>query len=253
MKRLFGILFTVIVIAFSAISVFAEGTADAQAITEATSEMTAAVTAAQSEALTTEVSAGDIEGLLDRATPEQIQAIKDYILFGLESVDGDNITGWDKVKEFVITNLDAIAWIFAGVAFIVFFIGNCISRKSASKDAAVMNNNTVEFGEAAKKYMGDAAEKVKEILAAAEALRTETALEMERLKNTETAYSESVELMATVVNELLQLSALPQWKRDEITICFNNAKARLEEVRALNSQTSVPAEEHEVTADENGQ
>lgn len=248
MKRLFCILFTVIVIAFSAISVFAEGTADAQAITEAASEMTAAVTAAQSEALTTEVSAGDIEGLLDRATPEQIQAIKDYILKGLESVDGENITGWDKVKNFVVENLYAIAWILAGIAFVVFFIGNCILRKTVSRESAVMNNNTVELGEAAKRYMGEAAVTVKEVLAAAEELRIETAAEIERLKNTETAYSESVELMATVVNELLQVSKLPQWKRDEITISFNAAKARLENARALNSQMS----EDEVSGNENG-
>jgi hypothetical protein len=219
---------------------------DTAVVSDTAAEPSAQATA---EAVTPSSDEPDIDELIDRATPEQIQAIKDYILDGLAPVDGANITGWDKVKIFVIENLDAIAWIIAGVAFVVFFIGNCILRKTVSRESAVMNNNTVELGEAAKRYMGEAAVTVKEVLAAAEELRIETAAEIERLKNTETAYSESVELMATVVNELLQVSNLPQWKRDEITIIFNAAKDRLENARALNSQTS----ENEVSNNENGE
>ena len=176
----------------------------------------------------------------------------------------------DQVRAWSFENLNAIAWIAAGVVFVIFFIGNLKTKKSISDSITTNNNNLVEAYTASEKFVGnaektmtEAIEKVEKIAKKTEAERgemlesfksfvetvmvalnerslelieeakkgTEVAISaIEEEKKKETGLTESVIMMATVLCDLVQNSSLPQWKKDEFTVHLQDGLAKIAEV-----------------------
>lgn len=239
----------------------------AETPTEAVETMTEEVaTEAPTEAETSPNEAdSEISAMLNTATPEQIEQIKEYIIYGISALPLP-----DQVRVFAAENLNAIAWIVAGVTFLLFFIGNRISKKSWSDSMTVMNNNMAEVYDTAQEMVEEAKSQTAGILkeinkalqsseeksaAMLEEARacTERALAtlekrstelfekakegtdaaikaLEEEKNRETGLTESEVLMATVLCDLVQNSSLPQWKKDEFAIHLNEGMAKIAEV-----------------------
>ena len=239
----------------------------AETPTEAVETVTEeAATEAQTEAETSPIEAdSEISAMLNTATPEQIEQIKEYIIYGISALPLP-----DQVRVFAAENLNAIAWIVAGVTFLLFFIGNRISKKSWSDSMTVMNNNMAEVYDDAQEMVEEAKsqtagllkeinkalksseEKSAAMLEEARACteRALTTLEkrstelfgkakegtdaaikaLEEEKKRETGLTESEVLMATVLCDLVQNSNLPQWKKDEFAIHLNEGMAKIAEV-----------------------
>ena len=183
----------------------------------------------------------ELKEILESATPEQIENIKAYIMAGLNSLEKYDIKGWDKVTAFVMAHLEPIAWIVAAICFLVFFVGNARNRRVFLQGADLMTSNAVEIAEQAQAFMETSEKNTEAVLAASEertaALTKEVkdlietnSAEMHSLKQRETALSQAVALMASEINGLLQVSNLPEWKRDELQSVFNAAQAKVEEV-----------------------
>ena len=239
----------------------------AETATEAVETMTEETeTEAPTEAETSPNEAdSEVSAMLNTATPEQIEQIKEYIIYGISALPLP-----DQVRVFAAENLNAIAWIVAGVTFLLFFIGNRISKKSWSDSMTVMNNNMAEVYDAAQKMVEEAKSQTAGLLkeinkalqssekkntAMLEEVRTcteralttleerstelfEKAKEgtdaaikaLEDEKKRETGLTESEVLMAKVLCDLVQNSNLPQWKKDEFTIHLNEGVAKIAEV-----------------------
>ena len=239
----------------------------AETPTEAVETVTEeAATEAQTEAETSPIEAdSEISAMLNTATPEQIEQIKEYIIYGISALPLP-----DQVRVFTAENLNAIAWIVAGVTFLLFFIGNRISKKSWSDSMTVMNNNMAEVYDDAQEMVEEAKsqtagllkeinkalksseEKSAAMLEEARACteRALTTLEkrstelfgkakegtdaaikaLEEEKKRETGLTESEVMMAKVLCDLVQNSNLPQWKKDEFAIHLNEGMAKIAEV-----------------------
>lgn len=276
MRKFYITLMTILLVL--AMTVSAEATDAAEPMTEAPTEAaetpTEAVetvteeveTEAQTEAETSPMEAdSEISAMLNTATPEQIEQIKEYIIYGISALPLP-----DQVRVFAAENLNAIAWIVAGVTFLLFFIGNRISKKSWSDSMTVMNNNMAEVYDAAQEMVEEAKSQtaglLKEINKALQSSeeksaamleeartcteRALTTLEerstelfekakegtdaaikvLEEEKKRETGLTESEVMMAKVLCDLVQNSSLPQWKKDEFAIHLNEGMAKIAEV-----------------------
>ena len=239
----------------------------AETPTEAVETVTEEVaTEAPTEAETSPIEAdSEISAMLNTATPEQIEQIKEYIIYGISALPLP-----DQVRVFAAVNLNAIAWIVAGVTFLLFFIGNRISKKNWSDSMTVMNNNMAEVYDAAQEMVEEAKSQtaglLKEINKALQSSeeksaamleeartcteRALTTLEerstelfekakegtdaaikaLEEEKKRETGLTESEVMMANVLCDLVQNSSLPQWKKDEFAIHLNEGMAKIAEV-----------------------
>lgn len=276
MRKFYITLMTILLVLTMTVSASATEYAEpmTEAVTEAAETPTEAVetmneeaaTEAPTEAETSHIEANsEISAMLNTATPEQIEQIKEYIIYGISALPLP-----DQVRVFAAENLNAIAWIVAGVTFLLFFIGNRISKKSWSDSMTVMNNNMAEVYDAAQEMVEEAKtqtagilkeinkalqsseEKSAAMLEEARACteRALTTLEkrstelfekakegtdaaikaLEEEKNRETGLTESEVLMATVLCDLVQNSSLPQWKKDEFTTHLNEGMAKIAEV-----------------------
>lgn len=245
-----------------------------EAVTEAAETATEAVetvteevaTKAQTEAETSPVEAdSEISAMLNTATPEQIEQIKEYIIYGISALPLP-----DQVRVFAAENLNAIAWIVAGVTFLLFFIGNRISKKNWSDSMTVMNNNMAEVYDAAQEMVEEAKSQtaglLKEINKALQSSEEKSAAMLEEArtcteralttleerskelfekakegtdaaikaledeKKRETGLIESEVLMATVITDLVECSSLSTPKKDTFKTHLNEGMAKIAEV-----------------------
>lgn len=271
MKKLYIILLTVVLMLTMAISAGAEDLSEpvTDAVTEAAETPTEAVgttakeVAAESESAeeTSPIEADSELGvLLEGATPEQIETIKQYIEYGVSKMPLP-----DQVRLFVDRHLESIAWIFAGICFVIFYIKNRSSNKKLSAEATVMTNNAVEIAEKAEEAFEAAKnvialnqknmseilrkyeEKMKEAIENANAAAKDVAeiaregLEESKraileLSGKESGLTEAEKLMAQLLTDLVEVSALPEWKRDEFKTHLADGIARIEEVTRIEEE-----------------
>lgn len=250
MKKIYIILMVVMLVLTMTLS--AGATEHEETAIEITETETVLSTTLSTEAETSIIEADtELSGLLGDATPEQIETVKQYIMYGLNELPFP-----DQVRIFVQEHLEAFAWIFAGAMFLAYFIGNRLMKKSLSQTVTTTSNNAVEVAELAqaciddaKKSMSGTAEAVERALKTSEekseamlkeaqavAEDAKKAIEdmsasvlkaVEDLKSRETGLTESEVLMATVLCDLVKNSALPQWKKDEFEIHLKEGMTRI--------------------------
>lgn len=271
MKKFYITLMTILLVLTMTVSAGATEADEpmTEAVTEAAEMPTEAeevATEAPTEAETSPIEAdSEISAMLNTATPEQIEQIKEYIIYGISALPLP-----DQVRVFAAENLNAIAWIVAGVTFLLFFIGNRISKKSWSDSMTVMNNNMAEVYDAAQEIVEEAKSQtaglLKEINKALKSSeeksaamleeartcteRALTTLEerskelfekakegtdaaikaLEEEKKRETGLTESEVLMAKVLCDLVDCSILSTPKKDTFKTHLKDGIAKIAEV-----------------------
>ena len=182
----------------------------------------------------------EVAGMVSAATPEQIEQIKEYLLYGAGEVSKLGLPFLDQVALWVTSNVDILAWIFAGLAFIVFVFVFKAKGKRLEDSATTMTNNACELYARGEKLIeaahAESEERVKAMLEQAQEIHNKALDELSAVKCRETACAEALELLATEINSLLQVANLPEWKRDELQAVFNKAHARVEKVKPHDEQ-----------------
>lgn len=175
----------------------------------------------------------EVVDMMATATPEQIEEIKQYILYGVGELS--KYEGTDGLTAFVLEYLNEIAWIVAGICFIVFAITFKTKGKRLEDTATTMNNNACDMVEQSKAYIVKAnqasEERVSAMLKQATELHKLAMTELAEVKCRETACTEALTLMATEINALLQVANLSEIKRDELQTIFDKALASVEEAK----------------------
>lgn len=229
------------------------------AVESAAATGNAAETATEAVTEEEETETDDLAGLLDVATPEQIELVKQYILYGIKSLPVS-----ERVKLFMLDNLNAIMWLLAAVAAVVFSITNRLTSKKHTDEAQYMEDKANEAeersiknlaaaeenmeamrlacekfvsdvyknaqermdetGNAARVYVDSAIEMAKAIAESAETALRETA---ER----ENAMTEALLLTDEIMAYLIQNSALPEVEKDRMTVIANKIAAQIKEVK----------------------
>lgn len=276
MRKFYIILMTILLVLTMTVSAGATDYAEpmtevsteaAETPTEAVETMTEdAATEAQTEAETSPIEAdSDISAILNAATPEQIEKIEQFIIYGVSTLPFP-----DQVRVFCTENLEAIAWIVFGIIFLASVIGFCKSRKKNTREIQTMTDNAISIVEQAeenmenihtqmnennakakadmaealeaftrmiadvradiKAQMDDTEKKSEKAIAEADEVAKAAIKLMEELKSRETGLTESEVLMATILNDLVQNSNLPQWKKDEFSIHLNEGVSKIAEV-----------------------
>lgn len=268
MRKIYAILLAVLLVL--TLTVSAGATEYEEPLTEPATEFSESVTdlstTLETEAETSPIEAdSELWSILNGATPEKIEHIKNFIIYGVSALPFP-----DQVRVFAAENLNAIAWIFVGAMFLLYFVGNRMTKKSLSDSMAVNNNNMVEAYDDAKKTVKNATElaeataeavkkalesaegKSEAMLAAAKACAektvevleqrsaevfekakegTDAALKaIEELKVKETGMKEAECMMAQVLCDLIEHSSLPEHKKDLFKIHLQEGMTKISEV-----------------------
>lgn len=218
---------------------------------------TEAVTEAVTEAEETETD--DLAGLLDVATPEQIELVKQYILYGIKSLPVS-----ERVKLFMLDNLNAIMWLLAAIAAIVFAITNRLTSKKHTDEAQYMEDKANEAEERSIKNLAAAEENMEamrdacvaavcETLAVAKKHIDSNSEESKRYvdgvmefakgiadnanaalrenSDRESAMTEALLLSSEITAYLIENSSLPEVERDRMTAIANRIAEKIAEAQ----------------------
>jgi hypothetical protein len=222
---------------------------------------TEAVTEAATEEITEdeETETDDLAGLLDVATPEQIELVKQYILYGIKSLPVS-----ERVKLFMLDNLNAIMWLLAAIAAIVFAITNRLTSKKHTDEAQYMEDKANEAEERSIKNLAAAEENMEamrdacvaavcETLAVAKKHIDSNSEESKRYvdgvmefakgiadnanaalrenSDRESAMTEALLLSSEITAYLIENSSLPEVERDRMTAIANRIAEKIAEAQ----------------------
>lgn len=196
--------------------------------------------------------------LLGASTPEQVEIVKQYLLYGLQTIPFS-----ERAKLALMDHIDIIAWILVGVAFVVTGLLTIRSNKRRSDDSKTMTDNATalyaegtERSEAAAKRIEEAETRIANITTAALAAIKEAGQDSDKtlretsdklLQMVKESNAESAEVVAevkakeTVIAEvtltlcyllvrLVNDSDIPEADRDAYTRIYNKALERIKEV-----------------------
>lgn len=218
---------------------------------------TEAVTEAVTEAEETETD--ELADLLNVATPEQIELVKQYILYGIKSLPVS-----ERVKLFMLDNLNAIMWLLAAIAAVVFAITNRLTSKKHTDEAQYMEDKANEAEERSIKNLAAAEENMEamrdacvaavcETLAVAKKHIDSNSEESKRYvdgvmefakgiadnanaalrenSDRESAMTEALLLSSEITAYLIENSSLPEVERDRMTAIANRIAEKIAEAQ----------------------
>lgn len=234
-------------------------TEEAAAVESATDTENATETATEAVTEAEETETDDLAGLLDVATPEQIELVKQYILYGIKSLPVS-----ERVKLFLLDNLNAVMWLLAAVAAVVFAITNRITSKKHTDEAQYMEDKANEAEERSIKNLAAAEENMEamrdacaaavcETLAVAKKHIDSNSEESKRYvdgvmefakgiadnanaalrenSDRESAMTEALLLSSEITAYLIENSSLPEVERDRMTAIANRIAEKIAEVQ----------------------
>ena len=234
-------------------------TEEAAAVESATDTENAAETATEAVTEAEETETDDLAGLLDVATPEQIELVKQYILYGIKSLPVS-----ERVKLFLLDNLNAVMWLLAAIAAVVFAITNRLTSKKHTDEAQYMEDKANEAEERSIKNLAAAEENMEAMRDACVAVVCETlavakkhidsnseeskryvdeALEfakgiadnanaaLRENSDRESAMTEALLLSSEITAYLIENSSLPEVERDRMTAIANRIAEKIAEVQ----------------------
>ena len=250
-KTTFAILTALLMATIMVITPFAEET---EIVTTGAEIVTEAETFTVSDVLETEKDRNWILGVIENATPEEVdkmqQAIENAIL-GLETEDfGD----WDWAYKIVTDNAHALSLIAVGLGLLVTAIIGIVKVKRdkmlnhnviASTETAVQiceENQKVIEGYASQ--IAELSKAVAELMAEVKAkdeviaklTEEETALVKQEMAEHEASKNASV-LLADIVYDLIEMSNIPQVKKNALFTRHETAKKRIAEDGVGNAET----------------
>lgn len=263
MKKIIYILAAVLVALSLVIGVSAEDiTAEIPVETaEETAESPAETDTEEAAEMDTETATeptDELAELLWASTPEQVEIVKQYLLYGLQTLPFS-----ERAKLALMDHIDIIAWILVGVAFVVMGLLTIHSNKRRGDESKTMTDNAValygegvERSKAAAKSIEESETRIANITTAAftaiekagqNADKTlhETAdklLQMARESNAESAkvvaeaaakdtvFAEALLTMCDLLVRLINDSDIPEADRDAYKRIYTAAVERIKEV-----------------------
>ena len=234
-------------------------TEEAAAVESAADTENTAETATEAVTEAEETETDDLAGLLDVATPEQIELVKQYILYGIKSLPVS-----ERVKLFMLDNLNAIMWLLAAIAAVVFAITNRLTSKKHTDEAQYMEDKANEAEERSIKNLAAAEENMEamrdacvaavcETLAVAKKHIDSNSEESKRYvdgvmefakgiadnanaalrenSDRESAMTEALLLSSEITAYLIENSSLPEVERDRMTAIANRIAEKIAEVQ----------------------
>lgn len=225
----------------------------AESTTEAETETVAEM---ETEAVTETVD--ELAELLGASTPEQVEIVKQYLLYGLQTLPFS-----ERVKLALMDHIDVIAWILVVIAFVVMGLLTIRSNKRRGDDNRAMTDNAIaqyaegtERSEAAAKRIEESETRIANITTAAFAAikeagqiadktlhetadkllqmvkesNAEAAKVMAETNAKETALTETVLTMCDLLVRLINDSDIPEADRDAYAKIYNTAIERIKEV-----------------------
>lgn len=263
MKKIIHIMAALLVALSLTVSVSAEDIT-AEIPVETAEETAESPTEAETDTVTemdTETAAelaDELAELLGASTPEQVENIRQYLLYGLKTLPFS-----ERVKLVLLDHIDIIAWILVGIAFVVMGGYTIRSNKRRSDDSRregedsralyeegterseaaakrieesetrIANITTEAFaaiekvGQTADKTLHETADKLIQMVKESNA---EAAKVMAEAKAKETALAETVLTMCDLLVRLINDSDIPEADRDAYTRIYNKALERIKEV-----------------------
>ena len=171
----------------------------------------------------------DVANALIHATPEQLEAVKQYLEKGINVLEEK--TGWDRVTDFLLEHVEELAWIVCAIAFVACMCVVMTAKKKFGLSATTMNNNAVEIAEKSERLVesmkNEAINACREMKEQAHEAAEKASDAFERFSAADEKNASAVSCLAVVVEELLQVSNLPQWKRDEFRMKFDEAMSHV--------------------------
>ena len=225
----------------------------AESPTEAETE-----TVAEMDTETAAEPADELAELLGASTPEQVEIVKQYLLYGLQTLPFS-----ERAKLALMDHIDIIAWILVGVAFVIMGLLTIRSNKRRGDDNKTMTDNAaalygegVERSEAAAKRIEESETRIANITTAAIAAIKEAGqasdktlretadklLQMVKESNAEAAkvvaeakvkdtiIAEATLTMCDLFVRLINDSDIPEADRDAYTRIYTAAIERIKEV-----------------------
>lgn len=202
--------------------------------------------------------AEELEELLGASTPEQVEIVKQYLLYGLQTLPFS-----ERAKIVLMDHIDIIAWILVGVAFVVMGLLTIHSNKRRGDESKTMTDNAValygegvERSKAAAKSIEESETRITNITTAALAAikeagqssdktfretadklfqmvkesNEESAKVVAKAKATETVIAEATLTMCDLLVRLVNDSDIPEADRDAYTRIYTAAVERIKEV-----------------------
>lgn len=208
---------------------------------------------------TAEEATDELDALLNVATPEDIEKIKNYIIYGVSVLPFS-----EKATMFILENINPISWVVICLIIVVAVIVYLAGNKKLYDDNVILNDNAIEACKASAADSKLARDMIKEIAVAltrrmeeaeraaqsreeanisrmdehmakvladaAETVRKATEA-MQDVANRETAVTESAMMVCRVIQFLTDHSkAIPEWDRDNLNAMLAEATAKIEEV-----------------------
>lgn len=203
----------------------------------------------------------ELAELLGASTPEQVEIVKQYLLYGLQTLPFS-----ERAKLALMDHIDIIAWILVGVAFVVMGLLTIHSNKRSGDDNKTMTDNaTALYGEGVKRSEAaasrienatarmdlitkEALAAIKEAGLASDKTLHETAdkmLQMVKESNAESAkvvadastkdkvFAEALLTMCDIFVRLVNDSDIPEADRDAYTRIYTAAIERIKEVTGV--------------------
>lgn len=159
-------------------------------------------------------------GLMQEASPEQVEMFEDIVLGGVGALDKLGIKGFDRIRIWVEYNTATVMVIALIIALVCFTVAGMLQKKGLFKKCDILNNNSIEIfekgqemQEQANKTAEAAAEALEEVMDMIKREREDFSAELQRNAKVNAALLETV-------NFLLQCSDLPASKRDEAEAIF---------------------------------
>ena len=228
-----------------------------EAPTEAEETTVEEVTTDTEEA--TEEATDELDALLNVATPEDIEKIKNYIIYGVSVLPFS-----EKATMFILENINPISWVVVGLIIVVAVVVYLAGNKKQYDDNVILNDNAIEAYKASAADSKLARAMMEEIAVAmtrrmeeaeraaqsreeanisrmdehmakvldnaAETVRKATEA-MQDVANRETAVTESTMMVCRVIQFLTDhAKAIPEWDRDNLNAMLAEATAKIEEV-----------------------
>lgn len=229
MKRIFALTVAMLAVLFVLALPAYAGEVDTAPSSEAVTEEvlpveTETVTSSETETETAVPFDEWLYGLLQEASPEQMDMIEEIVLGGVGALDKLGIKGFDRIRLWVEHNMATVMVAALLVALVCFFAAEIIVKKKLSDKADLVNNNAVEIYEKgqeaiaeARKITEEATKAMERVLAITEQERAEHVRELDKSTKVNAALCETV-------NFLLQCSDLPVNKRDEAEAIYRKAQ-----------------------------
>lgn len=285
MRKVFLLLMAVVLVAVCPIAAYAEDVTETDAETvetvteaetteetvtdeETAEEATEAPTEAEETTVeevttdteeTAEEATDELDALLNVATPEDIEKIKNYIIYGVSVLPFS-----EKATMFILENINPISWVAVGLIIAVAVVMYLAGNKKQYDDNVILNDNAIEAYKASAGDSKKARDEMKEIAVAlirrmeeaeraaqsreeanlsrmdehmakvladaAETVRKATEA-MQDVANRETAVTESTMMVCRVIQFLTDHSkAIPEWDRDNLNAMLSKATDKIEEV-----------------------